>query len=245
MADEGFKLPGSSYAELAKIIRAYGLAPDQASPKDVADRAGIDPTQVSRSNAFLVAVGIAEGTRKKSLTPRGRSLAIALDHEMPEQVAEAWRVIASENDFLRKIVSAVRIRGGMELSSLRSHVAYTAGAAKTATSMAGAGSVVDMLMVAGFLREENGKLVAIRDAEVPSGPEAAVSESQVKPEVAAPVEMLAMPVCVSSPGVAATLEIQVRIDCSPADIETLGPRLRKMLDALAVSGSESDSTDEE
>lgn len=228
MAEEGFKLPGSSYAELVKIIRAYGHSPDEAAPKDVADRAAIDPTQVSRNNGFLLSVGIVEGGNKKTLTPRGRALAKALDFEMPGEIASAWRAILGENDFLRKIVSAVRIRGGMELSSLRSHVAYTAGAAKKPTSMAGAGSVIDALRVAGLLQEEDGKIVAAPDDEYVFVPASGFSPAST---TARPTVSVAT-VPAASAGVAATLQIQVRIDCPPGELEGLGQKLKALLDAL-------------
>jgi hypothetical protein len=109
VAEEGFKLPGSSYAELAKIVRAYGHSPEEATPKDVADRAAIDPTQVSRNNAFLLSVGIVEGGNKKKLTPRGRALAKALDFEMPDEIAGAWRAVVGDNDFLRNLTRTLRV----------------------------------------------------------------------------------------------------------------------------------------
>jgi len=64
MAEENFKLPGSSYSELVKIIRAYGYARDEAALKDVADRAAISRSQVSRNNGFLVSIGILSAGKK-------------------------------------------------------------------------------------------------------------------------------------------------------------------------------------
>jgi len=244
VAEDGFKLPGSSYAELAKIVRAYGHAPDEATPKDVADRAAIDPTQVSRNNGFLLSVGIVEGGNKKTLTPRGRSLAKALDFEMPDEIASAWRAVVSENDFLRKIVSAVRIRGGMEPSALRSHVAYTAGAAKKPTSMAGAGSVVDALKVAGLLRDQDGKIIAAPDGETASS---GASEFPVPvPEslsVLPPVTRT-VPIPGTQTSGMATLQVQVRIDCGPDDLDGLGPKLKALFDALGDDSTGAESVDE-
>lgn len=235
MAEDIFRLPGSSYLELAKIIRAYGHAPDGASPKQVADRAAIDPTQVSRNNAFLLSVGIIEGGRSKSLTERGRSLAKAYDYEIDEEVSQAWHSLAVESDFLRKIVSAVRIRGGMEASALRSHIAYTAGAAKDARSTAGAGSVIDVLRVALLLKEDNGKLIAIADSDrgseqlAPAGPPA--SEAP-QPATSVPTDAYRLDTLPS-----ATVQLTVNVNCGVEDLDELGPKLAKVIAYLRAQES--------
>ena len=231
MADERFKLPGSSYAELVKIIRAYGHAPDEAVPKDVADRAGMDPTQVSRNNGFLVSVGVLSGGNKKSLTSQGRALAQALDFEMPDQIESAWRNVSLEDDFMKKIVSAVRIRGGMDLAALRNHVAYTAGQPKSPRILTGAGSVVDVLKVAGLLLDEDGKIVARTDGEPRKEPPHASTPDIPHPPVA---QVRADSALLSGSAMAAGLSIEVRVDCKPEDLESLGPKLRALLTSLSA-----------
>ena len=62
---ENFKLPGSSYEELVKIIKAYstGKIGTPMALDAVAQATGMDKTVVSRNNAFLVQMGfISEGT---------------------------------------------------------------------------------------------------------------------------------------------------------------------------------------
>lgn len=240
MADDGFKLPGSSYAELVKIIRAYAHAPTEASPKEVADRAAIDKTQVSRNNGFLVSVGVLEGGNKKSLTSRGRALANALDLEMPSEISSAWRAVTEESDFLRKVVSAVRIRGGMETSTLRSHIAFTAGVPKKATSMAGAGSVIDSLLVSGLLREQDGKILATQASE--SSP---VDRTEPISARRVPVQVQSTNVQVldgSAPPV--SIQIQLRVVCSEENLEELGTKLRAFLRDLRVGPSAEDTPQE-
>jgi hypothetical protein len=239
VTDDIFKLPGSSYAELAKIIRAYGHANDDAAPKDVAERAGIDPTIVSRNNAFLVSLGILTGGKKKSLTSHGRNLAQALDHEIPDLITSAWRSIASDAPFFQKIISAVKIRNGMDESSLRSHIAYTAGAPKKPASMTGAGSVIDVLKASGLLREDGGKIFATVSEQRSS---VNADQSEAEPGQVLSVQK-AVPVSVSGDDAVASLQIQVRINCTPADIPSLGAQLREMLDALRRETPETDQND--
>ncbi len=228
MTEESFKFPGSSYAELVKIIRAYGHAPDDAVPKDVADRAGMDPTQVSRNNGFLLSIGILSGGKRKTLTSEGKSLAQALDFDMPDQIEKAWSTIVVGNEFLKKIISAIRIRGGMDPYALRNHVAYTAGLPKNPRSMTGAGTIIDVLKAAALIREEDGKIIAIVESEpiteihaATQRPISVLSESKQKVKI---------PLTQVSPS--ASLVIQIRVDCRPEELESLGPKLRMLIEAL-------------
>ncbi len=86
MGEDSFRLPGSSYTELVKIIRAYGQTTGPVSPDEVTHLCGIHPTQISRNNAFLVSMGVIDQGKKKSVTERGKSLALALEHEMPDEI---------------------------------------------------------------------------------------------------------------------------------------------------------------
>ncbi len=91
MPDERFRLPGSSYGELVKVIRAYGTLSGAASLDEVSKLAAMHPTQISRNNGFLVAIGILEGGKNKVITSKGQDLARALDHEMPDEIRNHWR----------------------------------------------------------------------------------------------------------------------------------------------------------
>lgn len=56
MADDVFKLPGSSYERVAQIIRGYTVLKDPVNAGDVADLVSVDASEVSRNNGFLLAV---------------------------------------------------------------------------------------------------------------------------------------------------------------------------------------------
>ena len=112
MAEETFRLPKSSYDELVKIIQAYGSTGQAANLDEVSHTAAMDTTIISRNNAFLISVGIIEGGRAKGITEKGRTLAQALRYNVVEDVATRWREVVNSNEFLQKMVAAVRIRGG-------------------------------------------------------------------------------------------------------------------------------------
>jgi hypothetical protein len=232
MADAGFPLPGSSYRELIKIIQGYGRVGSDATLADVAKLTAIGETIISASNKFLVAVGIVQGGKKKSITPLGAELAIALQHELADQIAAKWRAVVEANDFLQKVVAAVRIRKGMDESSLESHVAYSAGQPKTPVVTTGAGAVVEILKNAGLLTEEGGNLIATTPGP-PSIPET-VQKSLSIPDpmsMADSVQILThgseMRATARLGGV--QLAINVTVQCTPKDLDDLGHKLRKVI----------------
>jgi len=231
MAEE-FKLPGSSFEELTRIIQAYGRTRGEVSVSEVASILGIDKTTVSRNNGFLTSLDIIEGGQKKAITPRGHALARALEHDVDVQVQ--WRQVVQENDFLQRILAAVKIRSGMEPAVLRSHIAYSAGQARTRASMAGTGAVIRILEEAGVLREEGGKLVvsegAAPDEEDVSEPEHDKSTMQRG---------------LRSSFAGANVSVQVVINANVDEIPELGVRLRKLIEDLSKpppeNGNDTDS----
>jgi hypothetical protein len=221
MATETFRLPDSSYEELTRIIKAYGALTTEASPSDVSRILGKDPTSVSRNNPFLIAVGILEGKQKKIMTPAGRALARALEYEMPDEITRQWRQVVDSTEFFQSLLSAIRIRRGMELTTLRGHVAYSAGQPRTPRVMAGAGAVIDILRAASLVREEDGRLIAVAGGEgVPATSETTekIAERQAEQEEA--LGGVRIPV---------SLTIQVQIQCSPEDLDELPERLRGLI----------------
>jgi hypothetical protein len=227
MPEEGFPLPGSSYKEVIKIIQGYRQAGENAAPSDVAAVIGIHETIVSGNNRFLVALGIVQGGKKKTITPAGAELALALDYGEEEQIRAKWRAIVDSSDFLQKVVAAVRIRKGMDESSLETHVAYSAGQPKTPRVITGAGTIVEILKVAGVLREEGGNLVAATTEATKSAE--APAERRPYPQAPAPSIVAPVRAEIGAAG-GVQLNIEVRIQCTPADLDGLGQKLRKVLD---------------
>jgi|SRR5581483_8247687 len=226
MAEE-FPLPSSSYKELIKIVRAYGRIETEATLADVAKLAVMGGTTISGNNKFLVAVGIIKGGQKKTITPVGAELANALEHDMPEEVSAKWRAVVDATDFLQNVIAAVRIRKGMDESSLESHVAYSAGQPKTPGVATGARTVVDILTIAGLLKEEGGTLVAAAPEPRPITETVAKSLSISDSLVEAPLVQGSF--ARSTRIGAVQLNIDVTVQCTPNDLDELGHKLRKLL----------------
>lgn len=241
MAEDKIKLPRSSYEELCKIIKAYGRLDAPASLDQVNSLAGVGKTVVSANSSFLSSIGLIEGGRAKVATATGRKLAHALEHEVSEDIEAGWRAVVEENEFLRKMALAVKIRKTMEESSFVSHIAYSAGEAKSAFAMTGARAVIDILRSSGLMHEQDGKLTSreIPSAEEPETP--ATIQTQIKGSAGAAkvVHVSASP---GAPNVA--INIEVRIDAKPGELKSLGKSLRAMLDDLDSRDPDTDNRDQ-
>ena len=241
MTDERFPLPGSSYPIVVKIVQAYGGLRAPSGPQEVGRLIGTDPTTVSRNNKFLVAVGLVEGADKKGPTEAGRRLARALDHDMATEIVAGWQDVLAGNEFVTKLLSAVRIRKGMDRSSLQTHVAFTAGQPRKAPAMKGAGTVIDVLLAAEMLRDIDGKLIvtAIGHEGTPSRVEATlpatqdVADSGTAPPTASPTPQ---------PGVQGVpVQIQIQIQVAAKELDDLAPRLRRILEELNGGSPQSEN----
>lgn len=140
--NDRFKLPGSSLEEVFKVVQGYASFGKTASLADIAKNTGMHESSISRNVGFLLSIGILQGGRDKSLTEVGKKLGLALLHTVQEDIEAILSDIVAEDEFLKNVLAAVRIRKGMDESSLRSHIAYSAGLSKN-VSTAGTGSVVE------------------------------------------------------------------------------------------------------
>ena len=220
----------------------YGSFGKEGSLNDIAKIVGVGPTVVSGNNGFLIGVGIVEGGNKKKITPLGRQLANAIDHNLEQETGDLWRKIAEDNEFLQSLVASVRIRRGMDDGALRSHVAYSAGLSKTGAVRTGSGTVIEILKRAGLLREEDGKLVAASQSMASESSPGQVEPVTTKREVGT-TEHVSEVVSGSFPGV--HLSIQVRVNCTPDELDGLGARLKDVVKELSSTISEVRDKEEE
>jgi hypothetical protein len=128
----------------------------------------------------------------------------------------------------------------MELSALRAHVAYSAGQSKSPGVLTGAGTVVEILKLAGALKEQDGKLIATdvvppRPTEI-STPLDIPLENQKTLEVGSSATLHD-----GVAGLGITVSIQVQIVCKPDELDGLPEKLQTLLAGLQKSNiSETD-----
>ena len=227
MAESEFRLPGSPYEELVNIIVAYGTRDEAARPGDVSKLDSVHQSSVSRNNGFLTEIGVLQGETKKLITRRGRSLALALARKDKEEIRRNWREIVATNEFLQNVVAAVKLREGMLYPTVQAYVAHAAGQPRNKPVMTGAGAIVEILKIAGLLREEAGELVATFDGELDVVEDIAMeelsTEEETEPLLSATVETSEDP----------AVKIHLHVQCTADDLEDLAPRLRALLRELS------------
>lgn len=156
--NEDFKLPGTSYDELVKIIKAYNQA-KETSLEELQKLCGLSTSTISRNSGFLISSNIIEGGKIRTITNKGAELARALEYNVQDQIAGSWREIIKEIDFFQKMISAVKIRNGMDPQSFQSHIAYSSGQSKTSYTKIGSAAMIEILKTTQIIIESDGKLI--------------------------------------------------------------------------------------
>lgn len=156
--DTKFNLPGSSFAGIQKIIQGYAIAPDQTSLDGLAKLTAMDRTVISRNNKFLIDIGLITAGKKKSATELGKKLGRALEYKQDADAQSYWKEAVQTNQQVSGLVTTIRIKGGMAETEFFKHVSYVSDQKKTSGNSTGVRCVVEVLLAAGLLQEENGKL---------------------------------------------------------------------------------------
>lgn len=235
MAEEKFKLPQSSYDELAKIVKGYGHSSKPASLDDIKQVTGLHTTIISRNAGFLIAVGILMPGAKKTITLEGKDLALALEHGIPDRIIASWRKIVTGNDFLTKLLIAIKIRSGMDEDTLETHIAYSAGQPKKQQFMTGARTIIDILRAAQLINDQDGKIITTELIEKPSV-EKNIVDKGIPTEEQIVSEKTIMPVVKSK--AVPEINIQININCTPENIEGLGSKLKLILKEFEPNSSD-------
>lgn len=234
MAEE-FRLPGSSYEELANIIVAYGTRDEASNPGDVGKLASVHQSSVSRSNAFLTALGVLQGETTKLVTRRGRALARALARRDHAEIRRRWREIVSTSEFLQNVVSAVKLREGMLYGTLQAYVAHSAGQPRNKPVMTGAGAIIEILKAAGLLEEDAGELTATFDDE-PGDMSIDEIREHGEPSSADGLSVSLQGSSNAGSGTGPAINIHLHVRCSADDLEDLAPRLKALIRDLSEPG---------
>lgn len=219
---EEFRLPASSYDELTKIITAYGNA-KEGSLDELSQLCGLHNSVISRNSGFLLAVGIVEGGRTKTITKRGHELARAIEHEIEHEVSRLWRDLVRDNDFLNKMFTAIKIRRGMDVQSFQSHIAYSSGQKPSSYVKTGSGTVVEIFKRSGLIVEIDGKLIPSTDGMAEPEKEGTLDT----PPQPRPVTVVGDVVELETPSIG--INIEVRINAEMSDLDELGEKLKRLL----------------
>lgn len=225
---ENFKLPGSSYDEFTKIILAYtsGKAGQAMSLDAVAQSASMDKTVVSRNNGFLVQSGLVSEGNQKAATELGIKLGRAYQLRMNDEIAKLWRDIIENDEFLLRMLSAIRIRKNMEKTAFVNHIVYSSGATAGKNSKTGALTLVELFKTAGFITEQDGQV-------------SAVEEIVTVPEEAVPVDTIDVPAQTQNNhtndhmvNAQSSICINININVSVTELDDLPEKVKNLIDSL-------------
>lgn len=227
MADN-FKLPGSSYEEIIKIIKAYSSGKEgQAQPLDaIAQASGIDRTIVSRNNGFLLQMQLLMEGAKKTPTSECFSLGRAYSLNIREEVQKIWKMLIENNEFLTRMMSAIKIRDGMDKTALINHILYSAGST-TSASKVGANTIIEIFKDAGMVREEDGKILAVEKENVIDTNEEIEQNNQIKD-----TEQIVKIYDDKKIKNGTVVNININIDASVDQLDELSEKIKQLLNSI-------------
>jgi hypothetical protein len=234
MSDDLFRLGRSSFEEVKNIIRGYAHFDQDVKLDDLARLLAINKAVISGNNSFLTDIGIIEGGRTKTITPLGRNLGRALEHNQEDDIKRYLREVIQGSEFLSDLVSTVRIRNGMTVDDLASHILYASGQTNSKSNRTGARTVVDMLVESDVLLEKEGHLqVATMVTEQEEKPSKVVPplEKVEKETVISPKPVSSKPKMsvTPSPTIAINIQLHLPETENPAVYVELFKALRKHL----------------
>lgn len=153
---DNFALPGSGYDQLTKILHAYALCGDKpVNLPEVASKAGVHRTEVSRNAGFLVSLKLLSTGKAKSLTPEGKTLAIAVGHCQEEDVAVAWRRTLLANPSTKSVVDMLKVQKTVPQEQFVGKVATALGVPASKTTKTGLNSLVEIMTKSGLVTLKN------------------------------------------------------------------------------------------
>ena len=159
---DSYKLPGSSYDELIKIIQAYSSSRNGTaiSLNEVAQASGMAKTVISRNNGFLVQTKLVTEGAKKAATDLCIKLGRAYAMQINEQITLLWNEIVNNDDFLNRMISTIQIKGEMAKTEFVNHIVFSSGNNKTNNARAGAAAIIEILKLTQLIDEKEGMISA-------------------------------------------------------------------------------------
>ena len=239
MAD-GFKLPGSSYDEIVKIVMAYssGKDGDKYSLATLKQVTKMDTTVISRNNGFLMEIGIVLEGQMKTVTSLGYKLGRAYAYDVQEDIVDAWSEMIDKSEFLGRMLAAIRIRNGMDRASYINHILYSSGNKDTTSNRTGANTIIEILLLTKRIKEVDGKIVIYDNGY-------GMDIISTKPNVKLPIkrefpnkQFSYQKECSNSVSTSVNLVINLNIDVSLSEFDGLANKVKTLLDELNAESTE-------
>ena len=155
----------------------------------------------------------------------------------------------SETDFLNKLITSIKIRNGMDEGTLQSHIAFSAGQPKKPAVMTGARTVMDILRASEMIREQDGKIILAKIEDDKESEKLKNTESDF-PQATRHYSIVSSPQVSklvnekhSSDNPHIKININVTVNCSTADLDSLGEKLNRIIKDVNRKVLEDEETD--
>lgn len=178
---EKYNVPANSLGELKKIVAGYASSSASMSLGDASKATGMHTTKISGNARFLVDLGFLTGGASKQATDTARKYSRAVEYKQEEVAQKLLAEAVKKQEFLSGLVSTVRIRDGMCVDEFTKHVLYVADQKNTQQNRTGARAIADLLVEAGMLNENDGKLTVAVTPPADEKENEALSPPDVKP----------------------------------------------------------------
>lgn len=212
----------------------YSHGSENMSLDDLANLVGMGKSRISGNHKFLAEVGLIEGGQKKSVTPLGKNLGRALEHNQEDDTRSFWQEVIQGNAEMSKLITTISIQRGMPTENLISHILYVSGQRNSKSTRAGARTISDILVFSGLLEDYDGQLKVAepidKENEAPEPPdnssEAVTDETDDKEK---PLDEEQTTAQLNIPTIAINIQLQIP-ETENADVyENLFKALRKHL----------------
>lgn len=232
---ENYKLPGSSYEEFVKIVKAYstGKVGVPMSLDTIAQTTGMDKTIVSRNNGFLMQLHLVSEGNKKAPTQEGFDLGRAYSLRIDEQIVRCWRTLIEGDEFLSRMLSAIKIRNGMDKTGFINHIIYSSGSSNNNNTRAGASTIVEIFKVAGFVQETDGKIMANEENETQISTVSPYQDNNTMSNDTSVIssKVISQPVYKNG---TASITLNININVNVNEMDDLTEKLKKLLESFKV-----------
>jgi hypothetical protein len=154
MTKKNFRLPGSSYVQLTKIIQAYYELGDDTTINNIKTYYNIPAENTSRNLGFLLQIGVISGNKiKKKITEKGIEIGKALKENDRAKISAFWRKVINEIEVFDKLKSILGSQGSIDSLTLKNIIIVLAGESNTFRTDLGAQTIIDILEDIGLLRK--------------------------------------------------------------------------------------------
>lgn len=124
------------------------------------------------------------------------------------------------------MMSAIKIRNGMDKTALINHILYSAGST-TSASKVGANTIIEIFKDAGMVREEDGKILAVEKENVIDTNEEIEQNNQIKD-----TEQIVKIYDDKKIKNGTVVNININIDASVDQLDELSEKIKQLLNSI-------------